>query len=106
MTRDNKHVCVTTSVLLEFLIKLRQTGMLLFMIVLPAYKHDALYSSCNVFTFWLICVRQLCGAYVSARKVNNKTTELPTLIATVIYGQNLSAIRLVLVIVSRNPNLR
>jgi len=56
--------------------------------------------------FWLICVHQLCGAYVIARKVNNKTTELPTLIATIIYGQTLSPVRLVLVIDSRNPNLR
>jgi len=47
--------------------------------------------------FWLICVRQLCDAYVIARKVNNKTTELPTLIATVINGQTLGAVRLVLV---------
>jgi hypothetical protein len=72
--------------------------MLLFMILLRAYKHDALYSSCKVFMFWLICLRELCGAYVIARKVSNKTTELPTLIATVIYGQALSAVRLVLVL--------
>ena len=75
------------------------------MIFLRAYKHDALYSSCNVVMFWLICVRQLCAAYVNARKVNNKTRELPTLIATVIYGQTLSAVRLVLVLDSKSPNL-
>jgi len=91
--------------------------MLLFMILLRTYKHDALYSSCNLFMFWLICVRQLCGTYVIARKVNNKTTELPTLEATVIYGQILGAVRLVLVrqqesqplvkcsVMERNPNL-
>jgi hypothetical protein len=56
------------------------------MIFLRAYKHGALYSSCNVVLFLLICVRQLCDAYAIARKVNSKTRELPTLIATVIYG--------------------
>jgi hypothetical protein len=75
------------------------------MILLRAYKHDALYSKCNVVMLCLISLRQLCGAYVIARKVN-KTTELPTLIANVIYGQTLSPVRLVLVIDSRNPNLR
>lgn len=56
-----------------------------------------------MFMFWL-CARQLCSACAIARRVNNKTAELPTLIDTVIYGQTLYPIKLVLVIDSRNHN--